>query len=674
MAEEPPAPPPAPTFLDEKIAVERIQAIVANARTVWFALIAFLAFIGLTLTSVRDLDFFSATATTQLPIVNIAIPTTTFFWSAAWLAAVLHTYFQLYLIKLWDALAEAPPTIGGVPLGNRVFPWLVVDWALLRRPDHTTTPRPMDWLAEWVTWLLIWTATPLLLALFWVHSMPAHDARLTLAIGLALFFSLLATSTGWAYAWRRLNRPGIGNDNEVSHPPSMKPLFNSRFAELPLLIIGIGALAALPTIAIASVRGAGWHHLPAAVQPLLDALWQSEERLRPPTARADLTGAEIVEKPADWLGRDTAERRFKIGWCQDRGLPPDACQEPLEPYQVAARKGWCATRPIDDCAAEFRRLDDAFALEWREQRGEYLANLTRPDLRGRDLRGASASGAFFAGVDLRAARLEGADLWQAQLEGADLRWARLEGADLRGARLESADLREARLDRANLFAAQLDGAMLSSAGLEGTNLRRARLERADLFSARLGGAILNGAQLERAFLGGARLEGAILSGARLEGADLHEARLERADLFGARLQGANLNEAELSGANFYEARLEGANLYEAQLEAANWAYATFAASPAHSADFTGGRNLTQSQLNKVIGDANTILPLDAETGEQLYVWTCWAEPPPTLDGLLSHWPESEHDRLRAEWLCPPGVAPERTGRPAAPEAATPLAD
>lgn len=170
MAEEPPA----LAFLDEKTALDRIQVIVGNARTVWFALIAFLAFIGLTLTSVRDLDFFSATATTQLPIVNIAIPTTTFFWSAAWLAAILHTYFHLYLLKLWDILAEAPPEIGaardatkwelkfgvlteapraspGAPLGDRVFPWLVVDWALRRRPDRPTTRRPMDWLANAVT-------------------------------------------------------------------------------------------------------------------------------------------------------------------------------------------------------------------------------------------------------------------------------------------------------------------------------------------------------------------------------------------------------------------------------------------------------------------------------------------------------------------------------------------
>jgi uncharacterized protein YjbI with pentapeptide repeats len=665
MAEEPPAPPPAPTFLDEKVAVERIQAIVGNARTVWFALIGFLAFIGLTLTSVRDLDFFSATATTQLPIVNIAIPTTTFFWSAAWLALVLHTYFHLYLLKLWDVLAEAPPEIGGAPLGDRVFPWLVVDWALRRRPDGPTARRPMDWPADLVTWLVIWFAAPLLLVLFWARSMPAHDARLTLAIGVALIFSLLVSVGAFSYSWSRLKHPGVGDARRFWEPSGPKPLVGRLFAELALLITTFGVLAAAPGIVILSLGGAGWHHLPAAVQPFLDAYWPGGERLRPPRARANLVNAEVVEKPADWVGRDTAERRFKIGWCRDRGLPPDACHEPVEPYQAAAREAWCADRPIDDCTGAFERLDVAFGKEWQEHREEYLTSLIKPDLSGRDLRGANASGVFLAGVDLSGA----------QLEGTVLRAARLERADLSEARLERADLSEARLEGADLSKARLEGTNLRWARLEGANLTDARLEGADLLQSGLAGANLSGARLAGASLRGARLEEASLKGVVLEGADLGGAQLEGAILGGARLEGAILGGARLEGVYLFEARLDGTDLRGAHLQLADWAAATLRDSLAHSADFTGGQNLTQSQLAQVIGNADTILPVDAETGEQLYVWTCWSEPPPNLDALLLRtWLESEHDRLRAEWLCPPGADPERTGRPADVETAAPIAD
>ena len=80
------------------------------------------------------------------------------------------------LNAFWDALAEAPPKVGKVgaerlKLGERVFPWLVNDWALRRRPDRAATERPMDRLADFVTALVVWLATPLVLAGFWWRSM-----------------------------------------------------------------------------------------------------------------------------------------------------------------------------------------------------------------------------------------------------------------------------------------------------------------------------------------------------------------------------------------------------------------------------------------------------------------------------------------------------------------------
>jgi hypothetical protein len=199
--------PAPPAFLPAAVALPRIEAIVGNARTVWLGQIGFLAFVNLTLVSVRDVDFFSVTATTTLPIVNVAIPTTTFFWAAAWLAAELHTYLHLFLLRLWDALAEAPADLG--ELGEQVFPWLVNDWALRRRPDRPLEAPPMDRLADTVTPALVWFATPLVLVGFWWRSMPAHDAWLTLAIAGALGLSLWTSAYGWLRAKMRLLWPGI---------------------------------------------------------------------------------------------------------------------------------------------------------------------------------------------------------------------------------------------------------------------------------------------------------------------------------------------------------------------------------------------------------------------------------------------------------------------------------
>ncbi len=616
MAEDeadPSTPPAAPEFLPADVALPRIEAIVANARTVWLGQIGFLAFITLTLVSTRDVDFFSVTATTDLPIINVAIPTTTFFWTAAWLAAVLHTYLHLFLLRLWDALAEAPAELDGLRLGERVFPWLVNDWALRLRPDRPLETRPMDWLANTVTLVLVWLGTPLVLIAFWWRSMPAHDAWLTLAIAGALGLSLFASANGWHRAKARLSNPG------KLAATSSGAAIGLRSVALPPrwrhagIVLGIALLAlSLLRTEIGSVPVGSFRYDGFLLAPI------------------DLVGAEIAVRPDDWRDHELARRRFRIAWCDDNGLTPLAC-EPTG-SEGPARADWCESNGIDDCPARFRKIDDSFAGEWAEERQADLDGLIKPNLRGRDLRQASASGAFLAGVDLREARLE----------GANLSGARLEGAYLGGAWLEGADLFEARLEGANLFEARLEGAELSFARLQEANL------------------------------GEARLEGAYFNEARLEGADLSGARLEGADLSWARLEGADLSEARLEGAYLREARLEGANLREARLQSADWAGATLGASTAQTADFTGGWNLTQTQLAEVIGDDDTILPLDAETGEQLYVWSCWSEPPATLNTLLKVYPDFMREDVKGQWLCAEGEAPRKVGTPA--EAAAPSAD
>ncbi len=667
MADELPRPPPAPRFLTPAVALPRIQAIVSNASTIWFSQIGYLAFITVTLLSVRDLDFFSATARISLPLLGVTIPTETFFYIAPWLAAVLHVYFHLFLLKLWDAVAEAPASVGSLPLAERVAPWLVVDWAIRRRPDYrrATTQRPMNLLGSAVTGFLIWLATPILIAVFWWRSMPAHDARLTLAIGVALLVSLFASLGCWRRARRTLQLPGVDHDRRSWRRPGFLPGVDRAARGIGILALWLLMLGAVPLVALGGLMGAGMHHMPQGFGSYF-AMRGSSDLPQPPLAVADLVDAQIAQRPADWRDWDVAKSRFHITWCRDQGLPAQACDTPEHPDQHKARREWCAAAGLTDqvdCDRRFARIDAAFAEEWRRERQAHRATITRPDLARRDLRGAITRDAFLVGIDLRQARLEGADLRAARLEGADLREARFDGADLRAARLEGADLREAQLEGADLREAQLDGA----------DLRKARLKRADLRDVQLEGLNLSWARFEEANLGGARFDTVNLSWARFDGANLRQARFQRANLFGARLQGANLFGVRIEGANLGGAGLEGTNLWDAKLPSAEWAGATIGASPAHSADFSGGRNLTQRQLAQVIGDGNTILPLDAETGQQLYVWTCWAEPPMTLDGLLRHWPEPRHAALRAKWLCGERKR-EHTGRPDTPQPAAPSAD
>ena len=158
-------------------------------------------------------------------------------------------------------------------------------------------------------------------------------------------------------------------------------------------------------------------------------------------------------------------------------------------------------------------------------------------------------------------------------------------ANLSGQWLGKEDLRGADLARANLT-----GAHLSRANLTGADLTAANLTGADLI-----GAYLIGADLTAANLSGAYLMGTNLSGADLSFADLSGARLIDTNLSGARLMATNLSGANLSGADLTGAHLNGANL-------------------------TGAKNLTQEQLDKACGNADTKLP------EGLTLAECKEEP------------------------------------------------
>ncbi|MEM9784439.1 MAG: pentapeptide repeat-containing protein [Pseudomonadota bacterium] len=617
-----PAPPPEPNGDAE--AITRIDDLSKLARTTWFGLLAYLAFVGITLLGVEDADFFVPSRQTQLPLVNVAIPTASFFWFAPILGVALYAYLHLQLVKLWDALAKAPAEVGGGPLRERVYPWLINSLALSFRADVAPSGRPLNWLSGLVTRLLVWVAAPAVLFGFWWRSMPAHEEWLTLFIALCLLLALYVGFTNW---WQMLNRMR-GRDRSpwsgwfwLKRPLGVMALAlviavswlrteaglqhtATRFAAFIDTALGTtvsrdfdAQIAALPTLDTFTYGEGHW----------LIGRWLEDdlvftENTWTPLSPTDLRAEDLTSKPADLRDFETARSRFRSVWCRRQGLVPEVCGQPATraapvPVHVAAKRdAWCSDgrytagdgrTDVPACARFFSDLDTAFGNAWAEEWQVQLSAANRLDLRSRDLRTADVVGAFLTNADLSGARLEGANLVEARLEGA------------------------------NLFRARLEGANLVEARLEGANLFRARLEGADL------------------------------RWARLEGADLREARLEGADLWGA--------------------RLEGADLRGARLKSASWAGGPTAA-PAHDADFRAGEGLTQEMLSRIIGNERTLLPdtLAPDTGAPFVIPSCWREPPEGFDAIVELAGlgiEPLIDQYRRDWRCPgEGPAPT-TGTP-----------
>jgi uncharacterized protein YjbI with pentapeptide repeats len=252
---------------------------------------------------------------------------------------------------------------------------------------------------------------------------------------------------------------------------------------------------------------------------------------------ADLSGVSLSALPPEHADRAAARARYRAEWCArsglDAGLCGDAESAGSERARGRARAAWCAEADIPAgraCDDHFARLDAAFEAEWSGYRAAILAQIDKPSLAGRDLRGADLSNASLLGFDFRGADLRGADLSGAQMEEADLSGAQMEGAFFFRAQMEGADL----------SFSQMEGADLSFSQMEGANLSRARMEGADLRGAQMEGADLTSAQMERADWRLARIMGS-------EGAEMRvDADLRGVDAAGAALRFVDLTEATSS--------------------------------------------------------------------------------------------------------------------------------
>jgi uncharacterized protein YjbI with pentapeptide repeats len=510
----------APPSPDPEETLDHINELIRTARTLWFGLLTYFAFVGVTLMGVIDADFFLTERQTQLPLVGVSIPTDLFFFFAPVLGVAFYTYLHHHLMKLWKALGTAPAEVRGLPLSDHLIPWIVTDMALDLRADRSRRRQPLPMLANVVTWALLFPATPFVLAAFWWRSMPAHSWWMTLVCcGLSLLLSLFVMWESGRALWRLTHK---------ARPKAADKPDPVQFWRKAALWIALGAI----------VIGMGYTR---TVQPLgnqwgLDQRYLTYLRWRDAAALAAATDAQraeiaarhgeaveaafwnhdpfilssaqlrdvvFVEKPEDWRDFQTAREAYRVVWCKNKGLPPEVCGPvPAVGAEVPTflddqRAAWC-TRMFPDagerekgCPDHLADLDRRFAEDWQTERRAALAALPRRDLSGRDLRQADLSGAQMEGADLSGAQMQGARLANAQMEGADLESAELRGADFTFARMEGADLRIAQMQYARLIYVHMEWADLSGVNMEGANLFGAQLEGVDLEGAQLDGANLN---------------------------------------------------------------------------------------------------------------------------------------------------------------------------------------
>ncbi len=365
----------------------RIDALSRGARNNWLGLMAFLAFVGLTIVEFEDADFLVGRRRTELPLINVDISTLGFLLITPFLVTTLHSNLHYHLMQLWREIGQAPHAIDRKPLGQRIFPWLINDIALSARSDCRDWRNPFFYFFKVVGLLLTFTATPTLLAFLWWRSMVGHNVVLTSLIGFCL---IVATSLSIGSAFILKN---IGGNN-------------NRGANLLKRV----AIALIPTVAMVSVFFVGASRSSFGDQFLNVRFWK--------VATANLENLELVDKPPDWRNHKEARLLFRDKWCDRKNIPAQFCAELGDVNEIKKHdyyqyhEAWCEEylpsvlfpQTIDDikegnsidkairemdgpCVLLLYRLNTQFSGDWHLERQEQIRRLPYVDLRGIDLQG-----------------------------------------------------------------------------------------------------------------------------------------------------------------------------------------------------------------------------------------------------------------------------------------------
>ena len=109
------------------------------------------------------------------------------------------------------------------------------------------------------------------------------------------------------------------------------------------------------------------------------------------------------------------------------------------------------------------------------------------------------------------------------------------------------------------------------------------------------------------------MNSAVLTGTDLEGAELNATTLANvnarsADFANAEIAMSNMANGDFRSADFSDATLNGARLTGGRFGGADFDGASMNRTDIRSTDLSGARGLTQAQVSRACGDANTRLP------------------------------------------------------------------
>ncbi len=168
--------------------IEKTARISSKLLTV---IILFCFYTGLTILTTTDFSLIVNRAASALPIFGINIQIGGFYWVAPFCLMLLYLYFNLYLLRLWEELADMPAIFpDGKPLYRRTYPWIII--SRIRRHSKLLKEKKPSWgyVQDLITGFMIWWIVPFTLIAIWLRYLNVHDSKLTIVHSIVIAFSL----------------------------------------------------------------------------------------------------------------------------------------------------------------------------------------------------------------------------------------------------------------------------------------------------------------------------------------------------------------------------------------------------------------------------------------------------------------------------------------------------
>ena len=317
----------------------------------------------------------------------------------------LYVWLHLYLQRLWESVSTLPAVFPDGRLLDRLLPWFAAQVARAYLKWLQSGNRVLVALEAAISAIVLYWIVPATMILFWGRYLTFQDFR-----GTALHVLLVVAASLAAVYFSRAMKRTLGGSAAPATTPG-ESLVNAGWkgARLSQATFTLVLGAAILLLSIGVISGSprndgnvtGGHNY--TVQSwAADALW-----LIGYSPVAQVAGADISEKPGNWMGRD-----------EDLALVRGARLSKVRLRYIQANGAFLAKADL-----------------WQ-------ADLQSGDLSEADLREIKARQAI-----LRYATLDRAKLNRAVLEGADLRQANLTRADLEKSDLTYASLNGCNPDR-----------------------------------------------------------------------------------------------------------------------------------------------------------------------------------------------------------------------------------